>query len=220
MARRVITRATLAGGCVGESGIWIPGAAAPRQQCGETGSDHIGPLIASQAELNVHRLAGFHQVYGGWSGHPPKEYGFTIGRAEEPMFKVNVCAAGHCGSPAAWRMVGAVVFLSLASVLSWTGTRALGRHLRFDAALTAGHQLVRTGPYRIVRHPIYTSMFCLLLGTGFVIASVPLLLAATVIFIGGTEIRVRIEDGLLASRFGAEFREYRRTVSAYVPLIR
>jgi protein-S-isoprenylcysteine O-methyltransferase Ste14 len=122
--------------------------------------------------------------------------------------------------PTAWRMVGAVVFLSLASVLSWTATRALGRHLRFDAALTAGHQLVRTGPYRIVRHPIYTSMFCLLLGTGFVIASVPLVLAVTVIFICGTEIRVRIEDGLLASRFGAVFKQYQRTVSAYVPLIR
>jgi protein-S-isoprenylcysteine O-methyltransferase Ste14 len=57
----------------------------------------------------------------------------------------------------------------LASLLSWTATRALGRHLRFDAALTPDHQLVRSGPYRLLRHPIYTSMFCLLLGTGFVI---------------------------------------------------
>ena len=123
-------------------------------------------------------------------------------------------------SPSAWRIVCAVVSLSLACLLSWTATRALGRHLRFDAALTADHQLVRFGPYRVVRHPIYTSMLCLLWGTGFLITPIPLFLAATAIFICGTEVRVRIEDGLLASRFGAEFQEYRRSVPAYVPFVR
>ena len=123
-------------------------------------------------------------------------------------------------SPAPWRIVCSVVFLSFASLLSWTSTRALGRHLRFDAALNPDHELVRSGPYRIVRHPIYTSMLCLLLGTGFLATPIPLLLAAIAIFICGTEIRVGIEDRLLASQFGAEFREYRRNVSAYVPLIR
>src|SRR5690242_3775719 len=123
-------------------------------------------------------------------------------------------------SPAPWRIVCSVVFLALASLLSWTATRALGRHLRFDAALNPDHELVRSGPYRIVRHPIYTSMLCLLLGTGFLATPIPLLLAAIAIFICGTEIRVRIEDGLLAAQFGANFRDYRRGVSAYVPLIR
>lgn len=123
-------------------------------------------------------------------------------------------------SPASWRIVCSVVFLSLASLLSWTATHALGRHLRFDAALNPDHELVRSGPYRIVRHPIYTSMFCLLLGTGFLVTPIPLLLTAIAIFICGTEIRVRIEDRLLASQFGAEFANYRRGVSTYVPLIR
>ena len=39
-------------------------------------------------------------------------------------------------------------------------------------------------------------------------------------FVAGTEIRVRVEDALLLSHFGDEFREYQRTVSAYVPFIR
>jgi protein-S-isoprenylcysteine O-methyltransferase Ste14 len=92
--------------------------------------------------------------------------------------------------------------------------------LRFDAALTSDHELVRTGPYRIVRHPIYTSMFCLLLGTGFMVTPPLLFLVAIILFIGGTEIRVRIEDSLLASRFGDKFRAYQRSVSAYIPLVR
>lgn len=63
-------------------------------------------------------------------------------------------------------------------------------------------------------------MFCMLLGTGFMITPLSLFLAAIVIFICGTEIRVRVEDGLLASRFGDKFREYQRSVSAYIPLVR
>jgi protein-S-isoprenylcysteine O-methyltransferase Ste14 len=40
------------------------------------------------------------------------------------------------------------------------------------------------------------------------------------LFAIGTEIRVRIEDRLLASRFGDQFLDYQRRVSAYIPFIR
>lgn len=122
--------------------------------------------------------------------------------------------------PELWRAVFSVVFFALGVMLSWTSTRALGRHLRFDAAVSGDHQLVRSGPYRMLRHPIYTSMLCVLLGTGLMITSDLRFAVALVVFLAGTEIRVRIEDGLLASRFGDKFREYQRTVSAYIPFVR
>src|ERR1022692_5031744 len=43
-------------------------------------------------------------------------------------------------------------------------------------------------PYRLVRHPIYTSMLCVLLGTGVLISPLYLLLPAVLIFLIGTEI--------------------------------
>ena len=97
---------------------------------------------------------------------------------------------------------------------------ALGRHWRIDAALSSDHQLVTTGPYGIVRHPIYTSMLCMVFGTGFMITPLRTLLVASLIFVMGTEIRVRVEDELLASRFGEQFLAYRRSVPAYVPFLR
>jgi protein-S-isoprenylcysteine O-methyltransferase Ste14 len=122
--------------------------------------------------------------------------------------------------PPTWRIALSILFLALAALLSFTATRALGRHLRFEAALSPDHELIRTGPYRLIRHPIYTSMLCLLLGTGFMIASPPLFVPAILIFLIGTEIRVHVEDKLLASRFGDDFHNYQHTVSAYIPLVR
>jgi protein-S-isoprenylcysteine O-methyltransferase Ste14 len=52
------------------------------------------------------------------------------------------------------------------------------------------------------------------------ITRLPLLLMATTVFMLGTEIRVRIEDRLLASRFGDRFRPYQRSVPAYIPFVK
>ena len=122
--------------------------------------------------------------------------------------------------PELWRTALSMVLFMLAILLSSTAVRALGRHLRFDAALDRDHLLVSFGPYRVLRHPIYTSMLCMLLGTGFLLTPLPWLLIATLVFVIGTEIRVRIEDRLLASRFRDEFQGYQRTVSAYIPFVR
>jgi protein-S-isoprenylcysteine O-methyltransferase Ste14 len=123
-------------------------------------------------------------------------------------------------SPGPWRTTIAVLFLVLACTLSWTATRALGRHLRLDAALDADHQLIRSGPYRVIRHPIYASMFCMLLGTGFVITPLPLMLLAIALMVAGTEVRARIEDRLLAANFAQDFPVYRQQVRSYIPYLR
>jgi protein-S-isoprenylcysteine O-methyltransferase Ste14 len=122
--------------------------------------------------------------------------------------------------PGSWRWAAALPFLIAGPLLSWTSARTLGKQWRFDAALNDDHRLVQDGAYRVVRHPIYASMFALLLGTGLLITRLRFLGAAVVFFVIGTEIRVRIEDALLASRFGAQFAEYRRRVRAYVPFLR
>ena len=124
-------------------------------------------------------------------------------------------------SPELWRVMASLLCFVLAIALSWTATRALGReHLRFDAAIGAEHDLVQRGPYRLVRHPIYTSMLCVLWGIGFMTASPALFVVATLVFLVGTEIRVRVEDRLLAARFGEQFEQYRRSTRAYLPLLR
>jgi protein-S-isoprenylcysteine O-methyltransferase Ste14 len=118
-----------------------------------------------------------------------------------------------------WRAGVSVILFALAAVLSWTSSRALAGQLRVDAALGADHRLVRSGPYAIVRNPIYTSMLLVLCASAVIIAGWKLFVAALLLFVIGTEIRVRFEERLLASHFGEEFQSYKRSVPAYLPFI-
>ena len=105
-------------------------------------------------------------------------------------------------------------------VLVWMATRHLDKQWRFEAALSEDHELITTGPYRWLRHPIYASLFGLLLQAGFAKTWWPLLVAGVVFYIIGTEIRVRAEEGLLTARFGEKYTGYKAATKAYIPFVR
>jgi protein-S-isoprenylcysteine O-methyltransferase Ste14 len=104
--------------------------------------------------------------------------------------------------------------------LAWAATRHLGKQWRYKAALSQDHKLIQTGPYRLIRHPIYASMLGMLLATLAAWTWWPLALASVIVFLAGTEIRIRAEESLLASHFGASFTAYRARTSAYIPFLR
>ena len=144
-------------------------------------------------------------------GHPPRDHQFCAHRRLRSAGRFRKVRAGvdrfHDSCPAL-------------AVLVWAATRHLGKQWRYEAALSEDHELIQTGPYRWLRHPIYTSMLLLLLAAGLAWTWWPMLLAALVFFVVGTEIRVRAEDRLLAGRFQESFGAYRSRVRAYIPFIR
>ena len=119
-----------------------------------------------------------------------------------------------------WRVGVAALCLAFACLFSWSAARALGRHWRIEAGLNADHELVQTGVYGLVRHPIYTSMLFVMVGTCLMVAPLYLLPVSVVLYVLGTEVRVRAEEALLAERFGEAFQAYRRRVPAYIPFLR
>lgn len=114
----------------------------------------------------------------------------------------------------------AVLLAPLAVVVGVLAARSLGREFRVQAVVTEGHRLITSGPYRVVRHPIYASLLGLLLATGITITQWPALAVSLAVFLAGTEIRVRVEDALLEARFGADFEAYRKRTAAYIPFVR
>jgi protein-S-isoprenylcysteine O-methyltransferase Ste14 len=111
----------------------------------------------------------------------------------------------------------AVIFAVGSIWLVQVALRVLGRQWAFRARLVEGHKLVTEGPYSLVRNPIYTGMFGMLLATGLVATRWPAFIVAIVIFLIGTVIRVRSEEHLLREQFGADFDAYANRVRAFIP---
>jgi protein-S-isoprenylcysteine O-methyltransferase Ste14 len=101
--------------------------------------------------------------------------------------------------------------------LCYSAARALGRHWALMARVIAGHELVRSGPYALVRNPIYLAMFGLVIATALAFSRWQALAPAVAVYWIGTRLRIRAEEKLLHGAFGAEFEEYSRRVPALFP---
>lgn len=117
-------------------------------------------------------------------------------------------------------LTGFAVGLALGS--AWLGAasiRTLGKQWSLQARITQDHDLITTGPYRFVRHPIYTAMLGLLLATGLALSRPLGLLAGLLTFLAGTALRIRVEERLLRATFGETYDAYARQVPAVVPRV-
>jgi protein-S-isoprenylcysteine O-methyltransferase Ste14 len=104
--------------------------------------------------------------------------------------------------------------------LAWAAAHELGKQWRYEAAISEDHELIQTGPYSWVRHPIYASMLGMLTATGAAWTWWPLWLSGTIVFLVGTKVRMRAEDRLLEERFQDAYRAYRARVPGYLPFLR
>lgn len=116
-------------------------------------------------------------------------------------------------------LIASMVLGPLSVVLVWSATCHLGKYWRYEAALNDNHELVKTGPYAWIRHPIYVSMLGMLLASGTAYSWWPMLIAGMIVFLIGVEIRVNAEDRLLEMYFQDEFIEYRARVRRYFPML-
>jgi protein-S-isoprenylcysteine O-methyltransferase Ste14 len=94
----------------------------------------------------------------------------------------------------------------------------LGRNWSSAPTIKEHHQLIRSGPYRLVRHPIYTGILLAMVGTFLVNGKVRGALGVVLVWIAWT-IKSRMEEEFMVRTFGAEYEEYRRTTGALFPRV-
>ncbi|HTS48461.1 MAG TPA: isoprenylcysteine carboxylmethyltransferase family protein [Bryobacteraceae bacterium] len=92
----------------------------------------------------------------------------------------------------------------------------LGRNWSSAVTLKQDHELIRNGPYRIVRHPIYSGMLLALLGTAIGYGKVACLIGVAIAFLGFW-IKWRTEEQFMIEQFGSQYTQYRREVKAVIP---
>ena len=95
----------------------------------------------------------------------------------------------------------------------------LGRFWSGRVVLKADHALVRTGPYALTRHPIYTGLLLAFAGTAVARGDIAAL-AGLSLLVWGFSLKARQEERLLLGHFGEAYRVYQREVPALVPGLR
>ncbi|HJY82902.1 MAG TPA: isoprenylcysteine carboxylmethyltransferase family protein [Candidatus Binatia bacterium] len=113
------------------------------------------------------------------------------------------------------RASGFLLSLYAAVMLLWASA-TLGRFLLPQAVVVKDHNLVTRGPYRFLRHPLYSGDLALLLGAALGTVNM-LLLAIWPVSVLGTYFQTRQEDALLASKFGAAYEAYASRTGGLVP---
>ena len=114
-------------------------------------------------------------------------------------------------------VAGAIIQVGFLLLAVWA-RRHLGRNWSAEVRIAMDHQLIRTGPYRSLRHPIYTAMLGMFLGTAIASSQVHALVGLALLVVAYLR-KTRLEDQILAQTFGAQFDAYRHDTWALVPLL-
>jgi protein-S-isoprenylcysteine O-methyltransferase Ste14 len=104
--------------------------------------------------------------------------------------------------------VVAGLFLELAGIVLAVKARvALGKHWSGRITIKVEHELIRTGPYRRMRHPIYTALLAMYLGTALVSGEAHAAIGFVLVIIAYRR-KVRLEEAKLVEAFGESYQEY------------
>jgi len=111
-------------------------------------------------------------------------------------------------------LAGAGLHVAATLLLAWAFV--VHRSWNIQPRLEPDHQLCTTGPYGLIRHPIYLAFNLLALGAVVWVPNAPVALGAVAIIVGG-ELRSRAEEHVLIAAFGDEYRGYMRRVRRAIP---
>ena len=113
-------------------------------------------------------------------------------------------------------IIGVILCAAGMAFLVWARL-VLGRNWSQTVSVKEGHELVTLGPYRYVRHPMYTGCLIACIGSAIVCAGawIFLLVVLGALFLW----RVGAEDKLMAQQFPNEYSDYRRRTKALIPFV-
>jgi protein-S-isoprenylcysteine O-methyltransferase Ste14 len=113
--------------------------------------------------------------------------------------------------------IGVTIQAAFLSFAIWA-RRTLGRNWSGNVTVKVDHELIRTGPYRRIRHPIYTAMFGMYAGAAITVGQVHSLVALGILMLAYAR-KMRQEETVMSGEFGPAYDDYRRHSWAVIPPI-
>jgi protein-S-isoprenylcysteine O-methyltransferase Ste14 len=94
----------------------------------------------------------------------------------------------------------------------------LGRNWSGMVTLKEGHELIQTGPYRLVRHPIYMGVLLALVGCTLAYGELRGMLGVSMVALSMIR-KLRIEERFMQERFNGTYEHYKRHTAALIPFV-
>ena len=145
---------------------------------------------------------------GGW---------FVIGQSLLLLAIAGLDLTGHAAMKSLPLFIGGLVLIAAAAICSVAGLLALGRNLTPFPKPSAKTELVQHGIYALIRHPLYTSVFCTAVGSSLLFQSWPASVASAVLGIF-FDAKARHEEYWLRRQF-PEYANYERRVRRFIPWV-
>ena len=114
-------------------------------------------------------------------------------------------------------LVGLIITVMGLGLAIWART-TLGTNWSGTVTFKEGHELIERGPYAYVRHPIYTALLLMFLGTALAVGTLGGLVGLGCFFLSFW-IKYRQEEALMTTHFGERYRDYMRRVKALIPMV-
>jgi protein-S-isoprenylcysteine O-methyltransferase Ste14 len=121
--------------------------------------------------------------------------------------------------PVGLRWLGAAVGLGALPLVYWV-VSSIGNNISETFLTKEKHVLVTHGPYRWVRHPLYSAATITLVSLSILAANWFMLAMACVAFIGIAALVIPREEAELRRKFGDEYREYVLRTGRFAPRLR
>jgi protein-S-isoprenylcysteine O-methyltransferase Ste14 len=109
-----------------------------------------------------------------------------------------------------------VVIFNFAGIVILASHVTLGELWSGELETKANHQLINTGPYEWVRHPLYSSYFLLTLGL-FAMSGNWLVGVSMLVYFATVAARTPKEEAMLVERLGQRYAEYQKVTGRFVP---
>ena len=124
--------------------------------------------------------------------------------------------------PQNWQVplfVAGVLMVFLGSVVRRYCWRTLGEYFTGDVKARADQPVIRSGPYRFVRHPSYTAAMMMFIGIGLALGSWVSLVLVTIATIAAYCYRVAVEERALLDAIGEPYRSYMKERKRFIPYV-
>jgi protein-S-isoprenylcysteine O-methyltransferase Ste14 len=106
----------------------------------------------------------------------------------------------------------------LGAIIACWARYMLGRNWSVSVQRKKDHELIQSGIYNVIRHPIYTGLLFLFIGNAIIVGDYRAIIAVAIVFIH-LWLKLIKEEKLLTDVFGSQYTDYKQRTKALIPYV-